>query len=117
MLRSTPVPIDALAGRSCNAGVMTSSPPEPDGNDDVPEIPDFIPDEGFAASGPKEPSAEERAAQAARIARGNDRLRAAGQISDGTGKPAYRRGSKVAPWIGIGAAVAVLIVVIAVLAG
>jgi|GEM_PF-323190 hypothetical protein len=96
---------------------MTASPPEPDGNDDVPEIPDFIPDEGFVASGPKEPSAEERAAKAARIAQGNDRLRAAGQISDGTGKPAYRRGSKVAPWIGIAAAVAVLIVVVAVLAG
>lgn len=95
---------------------MTASPPEP-GDDDVPEIPDFIPDEGFLASGPREASAEERAAQAARIASGNDRLRAAGQISDGTGKPAYRRASKVAPWIGIGAAVAVLIVVVALLAG
>jgi len=95
---------------------MTASPPEPNG-DDVPEIPDFIPDEGFVAAGPKEPSAEERAAKAARIARGNDRLRAAGQISDGSGKPVYRRTSKVAPWIGIGAAVAVLIVVIAILAG
>ena len=96
---------------------MTASPPEPSGDDDLPEIPDFIPDEGFLATGPKDPSAEERVAQAARIARGNDRLRAAGQISDGTGKPAYRRASKVAPWVGIGVAVAVLIVVVAILAG
>jgi len=96
---------------------MTASPPEPNGDDELPEIPDFIPEDGFLAAGPKEASAEERAAQAARIARGNDRLRAAGQIADGTGKPAYRRASKVAPWIGIGAAVAVLIVVVALLAG
>jgi len=72
---------------------MTASPPEPNGDDDLPEIPDFIPEEGFLAAGPKEASAEERAAQAARIARGNDRLRAAGQIADGTGgrRPDRRR--------------------------
>lgn len=96
---------------------MTTSPPENNGDDDLPDIPDFIPEEGFLATGPKEASAEERAAQAARIASGNDRLRAAGQIADGTGKPAYRRASKVAPWVGIGAAVAVLIVVVALLSG
>jgi len=96
---------------------MTASPPEPHGDDDIPQIPDFIPDEGFLSSGPKEASAQERAEHAARIARGNDRLRAAGEIADGSGKPSYRRSSKVAPWIGIGAAVAVLIVVIAILAG
>ena len=95
---------------------MTTSPPEPSGDDDVPDIPDFIPDEGFLAAGPREPSAEERAQKAARIARENDRLRRAGEISDGTGKPVYRRRSRLAPWIGIGAAVAVLIVVVALLA-
>lgn len=96
---------------------MTASPPEPSGDDDIPEIPDFIPEDGFLAAGPTEASAQERAEQAARIARGNDRLRAAGQIADGSGKPAYRRSSRLAPWVGIGAAVAVLIVVVALLAG
>jgi len=95
---------------------MTTSPSEPGGDDDLPDIPDFIPDEGFLAAGPKEPSAEERAQKAARIARENDRLRRAGEISDGTGKPVYQRRSRLAPWIGIGAAVAVLIVVVALLA-
>lgn len=92
---------------------MTSSPPDPSGE----QVPDFIP-EGFSLdAAPKEATAEERAAKAARIARENDRLRQAGQIADGSGKPAYRRASKVAPWVGIGAAVAVVIVVIALLAG
>lgn len=89
---------------------MTSSPD--------PEIPDFVPDDAFtSSSGPREPSAQERADTAARIARENDRLRRAGQIADGTGKPLYRRSSKIAPWVGIGAAVAVVIVLLAVLAG
>lgn len=105
-----------ISRASCHSGVMTTSPPENNGDDDLPDIPDFIPDDAFTASGPKEPSAEERAAKAARIARENDRLRKAGQISDGSGKPAYRNSSKLAPWIGIGAAVAVLVVVVALLA-
>lgn len=81
------------------------------------EIPDFIPDDFAIDAAPKEPTAEERAAKMARIARENDRLQKAGQIADGSGKPAYRRASKVAPWVGIGAAVAILIVVVALLAG
>lgn len=92
---------------------MTSSPPDPSGE----QVPDFIPEDFSLDAAPKEATAEERAAKAARIARENDRLRKAGQIADGSGKPAYRRASKVAPWVGIGAAVAVVIVVIALLAG
>lgn len=88
---------------------MTSTPD--------PEIPDFIPDDAFTSGAPKEPSASERAEKAARIARENDRLRRAGQIADGSGKPVYQRRSKLAPWIGIGAAVAIVIVVVALLAG
>jgi len=89
---------------------MTSSPD--------PEIPDFIPDDAFTcSSGPREPSAAERAEKAARIAKENDRLRKAGLISDGTGKPVYQRSKTLAPWVGIGAAVAVVIVIVALLAG
>lgn len=99
---------------------MATALPDDHDDDHVPEIPDFIPDslpsEEFLTSGPKEPSADERAAKAARIARENDRLRKAGQISDGSGKPAYRRTTKVAPWVGIGAAIAVLVLVVALLA-
>lgn len=96
---------------------MTTSPPDEPGHDPGDAIPDFIPDDFAIDAAPKEPTAEERAAKAARIARENDRLKKAGQIADGSGKPAYRRASKVAPWVGIGAAVAIVIVVVAVLAG
>lgn len=73
-------------------------------------------DEDFVAGAPTEASAEERIAQAQRIARANDRLRAQGEISDGTGKPAYRRLRRSAPWIVIGAIAAGVIVVVALLA-
>lgn len=96
---------------------MTTSPPEDPMDKPGDEIPDFIPDDFAIDAAPKEPTAEERAAKMARIARENDRLQKAGQIADGSGKPAYRRASKVAPWVGIGAAVAILIVVVALLAG
>jgi hypothetical protein len=89
---------------------MTASPPDD-------EIPDFIPDDFAIDAAPKEPTADERAAKAARIARENDRLKRAGQIADGSGKPAYRRTAKVAPWVGIGAAVAIVIIVVALFAG
>ena len=94
---------------------MTTSPPEDPGIGG--EVPDFIPDDLAIDAAPKEPTAEERVAKAARIARENDRLKKAGQIADGSGKPAYRRASKVAPWVGIGAAVAIVILVVALLAG
>ncbi|MGA0209000.1 MAG: hypothetical protein ACO3LZ_03680 [Candidatus Nanopelagicales bacterium] len=93
---------------------MTTSPP--DGPDSSEEIPDFIPDDFVIDAALKEPTAEERATKAARIARENDRLRKAGQIADGSGKPVYRRASKLAPWVGIGAVVAIVIVVIALVA-
>ncbi len=73
---------------------MTTSPPEPNG-DEFPDVPDFIDEDEFLTAAPKEGTADERAAQAARIAQGNDRLRQAGEISDGSGKPVYRRSGKV----------------------
>ncbi len=97
---------------------MTTSPPEDPGAEDPEnEIPDFIPDDLVAQSGPTEASAEERMEHAARIARENDRLKRAGQISDGTGKPVYRRAARLAPWVAIGAGVAIVIILVAVLAG
>jgi len=97
---------------------MTTSPPDPTSPDPSGDgIPDFIPEDFTIDAAPKEGTAEERAARAARIARENDRLKRAGQIADGSGKPAYRRGAKVAPWIAIGAAVAIVIVVVALVAG
>lgn len=73
-------------------------------------------DDSFVQGGPREASAQERVAQAQRIARQNDRLRAAGEISDGVGKPGFRRRSRSLPWIVIGASVAAVIVLLAVLA-
>lgn len=96
---------------------MTTSPPEDPRNNPGDEIPDFIPDDFAIDSAPKEPTAEERAAKAARIARENDRLRKAGQIADGSGKPVYRRASRLVPWVAIGAAVAIVILVVAFVAG
>ncbi|NDH13875.1 MAG: hypothetical protein EBY47_02130 [Actinobacteria bacterium] len=84
---------------------MTTSPPEPNG-DEFPDVPDFIDEDEFLTAAPKEGTADERAAQAARIAQGND----------GSGKPVYRRSAKVVPWIGMGTAIAVLVVVVVLLA-
>ena len=53
---------------------MTTSRPEPNG-DEFPDVPDFIDEDEFLTAAPKEGTADERAAQAARIAQGNDRLR------------------------------------------
>jgi hypothetical protein len=73
---------------------------------------ELILNEDFVTGGPKEATAEERIARANRIAQGNDRLRAAGEISDGSGKPRFQRMRRTAPWIAIGAVVAIAIVVI-----
>ncbi len=89
---------------------------DPDDRSDLDDLDGLILDESFLEGAPKEASAEERAEQAARIARGNDRLRAAGEIADGSGKPRYQRMRKSAPWILIGTVVAVAIVVVALLA-
>jgi hypothetical protein len=73
---------------------------------------ELILNEDFVTGGPKEATAEERIARANRIAQGNDRLRAAGEISDGSGKPRFQRMRRTAPWIAIGAVVAIAIIVI-----
>jgi hypothetical protein len=86
---------------------MTS---EPDPFDEI------VLDEDFVTGGVKEPTAEERLARAQRIARSNDRLKASGEISDGSGKPRFHRVRRSAPWIAIGSAVAIAIVVVALVA-
>ena len=73
---------------------------------------ELVLDESFVAEGVKEAAADERIAQANRIARSNDRLRASGEISDGSGKPRFHRVRKSAPWIAIGAVIAIGIVVV-----
>lgn len=73
-------------------------------------------DETFIQDGPREASADERLARATRIARSNDRLRAQGEIADGTGKPGSRRRSRTYPWIALGAVIGLVIVVVAVIA-
>jgi hypothetical protein len=83
-------------------------------NDPSPNFDELF-DPGFLAKGPKEASADERIAQASRIARGNERLKRQGEISDGVGKPKYGRVRKSAPWIVIGAVIGVTIVVFALL--
>lgn len=77
---------------------------------------DFVLDDDFVAGGVKEPAAEERIAKAQRIARSNDRLKAEGEIADGSGKPGFHRVRRSAPWIAVGAVIAVAIVVIAIIA-
>lgn len=77
---------------------------------------DELLDPTAAALAPKEASADERIARSRRIARENDRLTRAGEVSDGTGKPAYRRLRRSAPWIAIGAAVGVVIIVLVLIA-
>jgi hypothetical protein len=69
-------------------------------------------DDDFVAGGVKEPTADERIAKTRRIASSNDRLRASGEISDGSGKPRFHAARKSAPWIAIGAAVAAVIIVV-----
>lgn len=86
---------------------MTS---EPDPFDEL------VLDDDFVSGGVKEPAAEERIAKAQRIARRNDRLKASGEISDGSGKPKFHRVRRSAPWIAIGAVIAVGIVIVALIA-
>jgi hypothetical protein len=86
---------------------MTS---EPDPFDEL------VLDDDFVSGGPKEAAADERIARANRIARSNDRLKASGEIADGTGKPRFHKVRKSAPWIAIGVVAAVAIVVVALIA-
>lgn len=89
------------------------SAPTPPPSDDDP-FDDLVLDEDFVAGGSKEPTADERIAKASRIARSNDRLKAQGEIADGSGKPVYQRLRKSTPWILIGviASVAILVIVL-----
>ena len=89
---------------------------EPDPLDDLDRIDELVLDEDFVSGGAKEASAEDRIAKAQRIARANDRLRAQGEIADGTGKPRFHRMRKSVPWIVIGAVIAGVIVVVALIA-
>lgn len=89
---------------------MSSTPESPDPFDEL------VLDESFVSGGPKESSAEERMATAARIARNNDRLKAQGEIADGSGKPRYSRLRRSTPWIAIAVVLAVAIVVVALIA-
>ena len=77
---------------------------------------DLVLDEEFVSGGVAEPAADERIAKAQRIARSNDRLRASGEIADGSGKPRFHRVRKSAPWILIGAVVAGAIIVVVLIA-
>jgi ElaB/YqjD/DUF883 family membrane-anchored ribosome-binding protein len=86
---------------------MTS---EPDPFDEL------VLDDDFVAGGPKGAAADERIEKANRIARSNDRLKASGEIADGSGKPRFHRVRKSAPWIAIGVVVAVGILVVALIA-
>ena len=95
---------------------MASEPDPRDDREDLDRLDELVLDEDFVSGGVTEAAAEDRIAQAQRIARANDRLRAQGEIADGTGKPAYRRMRGSAPWIAIGAVVAGAIVVLALLA-
>ena len=74
-------------------------------------------DESFLEGGPKEASADERIAAARRIARANNRLRASGEIADGSGKPGASRRKRLLPWVAIGALVGAGIVLIALIIG
>ena len=89
------------------SGPAVTSEPDP--------FDDLVLDEEFVAGGPSEASAAERIEKANRIARENDRLRASGEIADGSGKPRFHRVRKSAPWIAIGAVVAAAIIVVVII--
>ncbi len=90
--------------------------PTESSDDPLADLDSVVLDEDFVAGGVREAPAEDRIAQARRIAAANNRLRAEGEIADGTGKPRFQRVRRSAPWIAIGAVVAVGIVVVALIA-
>jgi len=72
-------------------------------------------DEAFIRGGRPEPSAQERADKARRIAQEHERLERAGEIASGTGKPAFRQRQRRSVFLGLAVGLAVLIVVVAVI--
>lgn len=88
---------------------MEPNEPSPD------DLDAFVLDERFIQAGRPEPSAEERASKAQRIARANDELRARGEISDGSGKPVFHAKAKRNRIIAISAVVAIAIIVVVLL--
>ncbi len=80
--------------------VSTNSEPRDNFDDSV--FDDLVIDESFLAGAPREESADERVARMRRIAQENDRLRQAGEIADGAGKPRYSRTARTVSWILIG---------------
>lgn len=84
-------------------------------SDSSPNFDELL-DPEFQSKGPKGASADERIAKASRIARGNERLKREGEISDGVGKPKYGKMRRSVPWIVIGIVIGITIIVVAVLA-
>ncbi len=80
------------------------------------ELDDVVLDEEFIRGGVREEAAEVRLERISRISRENNRLQAAGEIADGTGRPSARRMRKAVPWIAFGAVAAVVIIVMALVA-
>ena len=79
---------------------MTS---QPRNDSDAPDpFDELVLDESFLQDAPREESAEERMTRMRRIAQENDRLRQAGEIADGAGKPRYSRTARTVSWILIG---------------
>lgn len=82
---------------------------------DLDKLAQLASDPAFVQGGPKEDSASLRAERYARIARGNDALSKAGEISNGTGKPVFHASRKRSFLIIGFSLVAVGIVVVALL--
>lgn len=94
---------------------MSATSPEPDDLSELDKLDELVLDEDFVKGGRSEASADERIAKAQRIARENARLRKAGEIADGTGKPAFRRRTR-SIWLIAAAVTAGAIVVVALFA-
>ena len=89
-----------------------SSPEHSSGNDNAADVDALVLDEDFIRGGRPEATAEERLAQARRIARANDQLRAAGEIADGTGKPGRRPRRSWLVWTAAGVAIGVIVLAV-----
>ena len=88
------------------------SPERSSSNDNAADVDALVLDEDFIRGGRREATAEERLAQARRIARANDQLRAAGEIADGTGKPGRRPRRSWLVWTAAGVAIGVIVITV-----